>query len=116
MINEPLGETSTCVVVFGAALGHVIEALGSSLTVGSRELNGTSINLDTDNNSLFAKKLREKLSVRSLVEERFVKGNHTADILVQVRSSSEKEFTVETAVLFYVFDADGAESLALLVR
>jgi hypothetical protein len=108
--GTPLGETRSLLVVRLAPSGEVIQALGRSLAVGTRQELQAGIHLDPRHDALVLQNV-DKLNpiVRGLVQ-RLLEHDGTRDVLAQSRSSVQQLPPV-APVLLGVLNADRVETL-----
>lgn len=110
--GTPLAEASTSSVVLLATLVKIGDTLGVSLLIAERDVLGTLIGLDTEDDVLLGQVLDKRLVGLSVsLEEGLLEKDNTGDVLLKLRGGEEK-LAVVTAVLTSVGDVDVLEALA----
>ena len=109
--GAPLGEARALLVVLGAALAEVVDALRARLAVRAEERLHALVDLDARDDALLLHHVDERRAVGRLLVERLLERDHARDVLAEA-GRRQQHLAVLAPVLLDVLDADRREALA----
>ena len=106
--SAPLAEDSPEHAIFGEALPETVEPLGDNLVRSKGERLRSDVGFDAREDSLIAKDLHKRSSVRRLLPDRLVVKDHATYELCDPRRTKE-QLAIRPPISFDVLDADRVE-------